>query len=180
MIQSIMKSHPVDTEDSNKNDHLIRTEWHGRTAPPFTTHTLSGDTISLKHSLDNTPVMLNFFASWCRPCRTEMPKLEKFYKNNSNRITVLAINVGESAQKVRKFVHNIDYRHTVLLDPRKKIAGKYDITSLPSTVFIDQSRKIQYYEIGQIDNFSKVIPAYKTGTEIRNFSVSKSLVNFHD
>lgn len=84
--------------------------------------------------------MLNFWATWCPPCREEMPLIQQVYEELSDKeLVVLAINLGESSSKVKEFVQSYGLSFPVLLDTKQDIAQKYNIRGIPTTIFIDKN-----------------------------------------
>ena len=134
-------------------------------APDFQLQSLDGQTISLS-DLRGKPVLINFWASWCPPCREEMPYLQEIYEEWTDKgLVVLAINIGESSYTAEEFIQSYNLSFTVLLDTEQDIAQRYNITGIPTTLFIDKDGIIQDKVIGafqstaQIENrLSKIIP----------------------
>lgn len=94
-------------------------------------------------------VVISFFASWCQPCIAEIPHLEKIKEKFSEQsVKFYLINVGESKEKVSKFLKNKNISIDVLLDKYKKIAEKYDALTLPRLFVIDQNGFIQLEKRG--------------------------------
>jgi thiol-disulfide isomerase/thioredoxin len=137
----------------------------GNLAPDFQLQNLDGQTVSLG-SLWGKPVLINFWATWCGPCRSEMPYIQEIYEEWTNKgLVVLAINIGESSSKVEEFMQGYNLSFTVLLDTKQDVAQRYNITGIPTTFFLDKDGIIQDKVIGafqnkaQIENrLSKIIP----------------------
>ncbi|MDR2700945.1 MAG: TlpA family protein disulfide reductase [Spirochaetaceae bacterium] len=92
-------------------------------------------------------VVLNFWATWCQPCRDEMPSMETFYKRFKSRgLEILAVDGGEDAATVLQFIRNNGYTFPVLLDRDNKVNSLYGIRAIPTTFILDREGKI----IGQI------------------------------
>jgi len=111
----------------------------GSPAPEFNLTSLDGE----KHSLDQyrgQVVLLNFWATWCKPCTKEMPAMQASYDALRDQgFFVLAINELEDVQKVRE--HIAEHQHTfeVLLDPDNHVANQYGVVGLPVSIFIDKT-----------------------------------------
>jgi peroxiredoxin len=106
----------------------------GDLAADFTLIDLDGQAVTLS-SLRGQPVMLNFWASWCAPCRSEMPDIQAVYIKrlaDSPSLVILSINLGESAATVRKFMEDNHYTFPALLDSQKSVALLYDVTATAS------------------------------------------------
>lgn len=117
-------------------------------AADFTLKDLDGKEISLK-SLRGKIVLLDFWASWCAPCREELSKVEKLHRELKDKgLVVLGINVGESAETAREFVKKQGLTFTTLLDPYKEVTNRYRAMAIPLTVVIDRDGKISSYNIG--------------------------------
>lgn len=117
-------------------------------AADFTLKGLDGKETSLK-SLRGKVVLLDFWASWCAPCREELPKVERLHRELKDKgLVVLGINVGESAETAREFVRKYGLTFTTLLDPYKEVTNRYRAMAIPLTVVIDRDGKISSYNIG--------------------------------
>ena len=137
----------------------------GDRAPDFQLQNLYGQSVSLSDQR-GLPVLINFWATWCPPCRGEMPYIQGIYEEWSDKgLVVLAINIGESSSTVEGFMQSNSLSFTVLLDTKQDVAQRYNIQYIPTTFFIDKDGIIQDKEIGpfqsktQIENrLSKIIP----------------------
>ncbi|MFC1994739.1 redoxin domain-containing protein [Chloroflexota bacterium] len=124
----------------------------GALAPDFTLPTLDGGTATLS-DLQGRPVLLNFWASWCPPCRAEMPYLQSVWeKSKDGDLVMLAINKGEQKQKVRDFVTSLGYTFPIGLDTDTLVAHAYRAYSIPRTFFIDRSGVVQVVVPGAFPN----------------------------
>jgi peroxiredoxin len=91
-------------------------------------------------------VLLNFWATWCKPCTTEMPAMQaSFDKLRDKGFVVLAINELEDDAKVREHIKTYGHTFTVLMDPDNKVANQFGVYGLPVSVFIDQQGRVQEY-----------------------------------
>jgi thiol-disulfide isomerase/thioredoxin len=107
-------------------------------APDFTLTTLDGDRIQLA-ALRGRWVLVNFWATWCAPCREEMPYLHQLAVEHSDQLTVLAVNMRESEQEIAAFVDELDLELPVLLAPDDATLLAYNVRGLPLSVLIDPS-----------------------------------------
>lgn len=128
--------------------------WQQSSATPaidFTLTDLNGNIISLS-SLRGKNVFLNFWATWCPPCRGEMPDMEKIYQKykNNEDFVILAVNLGEDDSKVKSFIEKSKFHFTVLLDSDQSVAEQYQITSIPTSYFIDKDGKITARHVGSM------------------------------
>jgi len=88
-------------------------------------------------------VILNFWATWCPPCRAEMPSMETLYQRfNSQGLEILAVNIKEDANHVRQFIQNNKYTFPVMLDSDAKASGLYGINAIPTSFIINRDGKI--------------------------------------
>ena len=124
----------------------------GKPAPDFQLQNLDGQSITLS-KLKDKPVLINFWATWCRPCVSEMPYLQEIYNEWSDtELVVLAINMGDSPQAVEQFLQEHNLSLPVLLDTKKVVAPKYGIKYIPTTFFIDKNGIVQEKIIGAFPN----------------------------
>jgi peroxiredoxin len=115
----------------------------GKPAPDFQFQGSEGQPISLS-DLKGSPVLLNFWATWCGPCRGEMPYLQQIYEEwQVMGLILLAINIGESSSEVDKFMQSQGFTFPVLLDSNGAIAAQYGIKYIPTTFFIDSDGTIK-------------------------------------
>ncbi|GAP06659.1 peroxiredoxin [Anaerolinea thermolimosa] len=101
--------------------------------------------------LKGKPVVLNFWATWCPPCREEMPLFEKYSREYRDQVTVVGVNYGEDAVTVQNFVAENKITFPIWLDPKGEISDLYYIDSYPSTFFIDGQGILRARHIGQLD-----------------------------
>jgi peroxiredoxin len=108
----------------------------GAVAPPFTAQTVDGTRVSLT-DLRGQPVLVNFWATWCVPCRVEMPMLEEVYRDTRAKgLRILAVNLGEDPQTARQWGQGLGLTFDLLSDPRGDIAALYALRGQPSTYVI--------------------------------------------
>ncbi|MCY9657166.1 TlpA disulfide reductase family protein [Paenibacillus chondroitinus] len=112
----------------------------GNRAPDFELQSLEGKPVKLS-DFKGKKVLLNFWATWCPPCRTEMPHMEKFYKEFQNADTVvLAVNLTmteKSADDVPKFVDAFGLTFPVVKDEKGEVSGNYEVMAYPTSYIID-------------------------------------------
>ena len=122
-------------------------------APDFTLPSLDGPNLRL-HEQRGQVVMINFWATWCGPCRVEMPHLAKLYeKYRSSGFTILAVNIDEDPHKAAQLARQLGMRFPVLLDTQKKVSRLYDLGTMPSTVLVDRDGRVRYLHRGYRDGY---------------------------
>jgi cytochrome c biogenesis protein CcmG, thiol:disulfide interchange protein DsbE len=115
----------------------------GQAAPDFTVQTLDGEAVKLS-DLKGQPVVLNFWASWCGPCRKEMPDLEAVYqKYKENGLQVIGVNVGDSKVAVSNFQSQVQTTFPLWLDLKEEAQQSYKILPIPATFFVDRNGTIR-------------------------------------
>ncbi len=108
-----------------------------RPAPAASLKLLDGETVELAAHKGQDVVVLDFWATWCVPCRQAMPQVERAVKAfRSKGVELYAVNVGESAEEVRRFLEQVKPDITVALDPKGKVARRFGVESFPSLVII--------------------------------------------
>ena len=97
-------------------------------------------------------VVLNFWATWCVPCRREMPDLEAVYRKYRDQgLVVLAINASESSEDIAAFVSKMGLTFPILRDSQRKATDAYDVRFLPTTVFLNRDGRVVTREVGILD-----------------------------
>ncbi|WP_281658031.1 TlpA disulfide reductase family protein [Halobacillus sp. Cin3] len=117
----------------------------GDTAPDFTLETLEGEKVSLS-DFKGKKVFLNYWATWCPPCREEMPEMQRFQEAHGEEVVILAVNgtgSEKSVENVAAFVKDGGYTFPVLLDKELSLNQDYQIISIPTTYFIGTDGTIQ-------------------------------------
>ncbi len=134
-------------------------------APNFTLKSLTGKNLKLSELRGNV-VMINFWASWCGPCRQEMPLLNALHnKYEPLGFTVLGVNVEENSADARGFLGNTPVDFPVLLDNKNQVSKMYDVVAMPTTVVVDRDGNMRYLHKG-----------YKPGDEKKYRQVVKKLI----
>ncbi|MFA9376488.1 MAG: TlpA family protein disulfide reductase [Lachnotalea sp.] len=109
---------------------------------------LQGNKVSLS-DYKGKKVFLNFWATWCPPCKAEMPEIEKIYQETKDSdLVILAVEIGEPQEDVKTFVDNNNYNFKVLLDFDQSVATSYGISSIPTSFFIDEAGNIIAKRVG--------------------------------
>ncbi len=108
----------------------------GKLAPNFLLATIDGRTVRLS-DLRGRPVFLNFWATWCFFCLSEMPAMQRFADRHSEEVVVVGVNVGEPATDARTFAANFGIRYPLLLDADRDVTEAYRVRAMPTSLFID-------------------------------------------
>lgn len=136
---------------SNSKEYLVEQIPHkGFSAPEFDLDTIHGETITLS-SLKGQPVIINFWASWCPPCRAEMPALQNVFEAYKDQgLVIVAINATnqDNIDDARGFIKTHNLTFPVLLDVIGEVSNLYRLQSLPTTFFVDKNGVIQEIVIG--------------------------------
>ena len=132
----------------------------GNLAPDFELETLEGETVKLS-DLKGQKVFLNFWASWCGPCRSEMPDMQKFHEDRDD-VTILAVNVNDRPENVDEFLEEYGITFPILPDEGTAVSTQYSIQLLPTSYLIDSEGKIEHIAKGalhyedMVDYFDKM------------------------
>jgi peroxiredoxin len=115
----------------------------GEEAPDFTLTTLDGKQRSLS-DLKGKPVMINFWGTWCPPCKTEMPAIQQAYMiNKSKGFEVVSVNIRENDLPVHNFVQQMGLTFPIWMDKDREVVKQYKIGPIPSTFFINRDGVIE-------------------------------------
>ncbi len=122
-------------------------------APDFALRTLEGKTIRLSELRGKKVVLINFWATWCPPCRLEMPTMQKIYTEYKKKgFEILAVNIEPDAnQEIRDFIKELRLTFPILLDPQMKVAREYRVFGLPVSILLDRKGIIRARETGYND-----------------------------
>ena len=117
-------------------------------APDFTLKSMTGENVKLSE-LRGEVVMINFWASWCGPCRQEMPLLDDFYKKYKNLgFTLLGVNVEEDSSKAAGYLAEVPVSFPILYDNTNSVSKMYDVDAMPSTVLVDREGNLRFLHRG--------------------------------
>lgn len=117
-------------------------------APNFTLKSMSGKNLKLSEFRGQV-VMINFWASWCAPCRQEMPLLEDLYKKYKGLgFALLGVNVEEDSSKASTLLRSIRVSFPILFDNKNKVSKLYKVSAMPTTVIVDRGGNMRYLHQG--------------------------------
>lgn len=153
-IHQVSKEMPDSTSISQHSKKIRRySQWHGKYAPDFDLKLLDGRPFRLADAAGKKIVVLNFFATWCKPCRTEIPELNRYaLAHRNDPFVLLGINADEEEAGVSDFIKKHEIAFPVGIDAGGKIRQKYGVDSYPTTALIDSRGKVILYETGAISN----------------------------
>ncbi|PKM44421.1 MAG: TlpA family protein disulfide reductase [Gammaproteobacteria bacterium HGW-Gammaproteobacteria-1] len=126
----------------------------GSAAPDFVLKSAAGSNVRLSE-MRGQVVMINFWASWCGPCRQEMPLLEKLQQRYARLgFVMLGVNVEEQSQAAQKFLKDVPVSFPILWDTSNSVSRLYAVKAMPTSVIVDRDGKVRY-----------IHPGYKAGDE---------------
>jgi DsbE subfamily thiol:disulfide oxidoreductase len=137
----------------------------GKAAPDFALKSSSGENLRLSEYRGDV-VMVNFWATWCGPCRQEMPLLDELYSRYERvGFSLLGVNIDDDSRKAMRMVSELGVSFPVLFDARKEVSKLYEVDAMPVTVLIDREGTIRYVHHG-----------YKPGYEDKYLDQIRSLL----
>ena len=137
----------------------------GQAAPDFALKSSSGENLRLSEYRGDV-VMVNFWATWCGPCRQEMPLLDELYSRYERvGFSLLGVNIDDDSRKAMSMVSELGVSFPVLFDARKEVSKLYEVDAMPVTVLIDREGTIRYVHHG-----------YKPGYEDKYLDQIRSLL----
>ncbi|MCL4560412.1 MAG: TlpA family protein disulfide reductase [Chloroflexi bacterium] len=119
----------------------------GAHAPIFATSTLDNQSVNLQQALGK-PVLINFWATWCPPCREEMPLLNDASVKYASELTVIGVNVDEPVSSVQNYISQMKISFPIWMDPGGAISDRYLVDAFPTTFILDKNGIIQILKIG--------------------------------
>lgn len=124
----------------------------GDAAPAFELTDLAGATRRFPADFTGTPVVIRFWADWCRFCAREMKDVEAVYgEYDPGEVAILALNVGQDRETAHDFVTGLGISYDTLLDRDSEVAGRYGVVGLPTTYFVDREGRIRAKILGEAD-----------------------------
>ncbi len=134
----------------------------GQAAPDFALKSATGDNLRLSEYRGEV-VMINFWATWCGPCRQEMPHLEDLY-NRYQRVgfNLLGVNIDDDSRRAMQMVRELGVTFPVLFDEKKEVSKLYSVEAMPVTLLLDRSGTVRHVHLGYQPGFEE-----KYLTEIR-------------
>jgi thiol-disulfide isomerase/thioredoxin len=148
-----LKPAPTEKEIHDQSSSMSGgVDWRNHTAPDFELTTTRGEHFRLSENVGKKIVVLNFFATWCGPCRAEMPELNRYFnEHKSQPFILLGIDAEEKGDRVDAFLNELKVDFPAGVDDGP-IRQKYGVESFPTTVVIGVDGKVQLYETGALAN----------------------------
>ncbi len=123
----------------------------GYVAPDFALTTLEGEEFSLRE-MRGTPVVLNFWATWCGPCRRELPALQAAAERYDGEVLIAGVDQGEAAATVQSFVDELGLTFPIPMDADMDVAQEYNVKGMPTTYFVDADGVIRHIWTGEMNS----------------------------
>lgn len=137
----------------------------GRAAPDFALKSSSGENLRLSEYRGDV-VMINFWATWCGPCRQEMPLLDELYSRYERvGFNLLGVNIDDDSRRAMQMIEELGVNFPVLFDARKEVSKLYEVEAMPVTVLVDREGNVRYVHHG-----------YKPGYEDKYLDQVRSLL----
>jgi len=137
----------------------------GQTAPDFVLRSSTGENLRLSEYRGDV-VMINFWATWCGPCRQEMPLLDELYGRYQRvGFSLLGVNIDDDSRRAMAMVKELGVRFPVLFDEEKKVSKLYEVEAMPMTILLDREGTVRHIHYG-----------YKPGYEQKYLNEIRSLL----
>ena len=137
----------------------------GQTAPDFALKSSTGENLRLSEYRGDV-VMINFWATWCGPCRQEMPLLDELYSRYERvGFNLLGVNIDDDSRRAMQMIEELGVSFPVLFDARKEVSKLYEVEAMPVTVLVDREGNVRYVHHG-----------YKPGYEEKYLDQVRSLL----
>ncbi len=122
-------------------------------APDFTLRSATGSNLRLQEQRGQV-VLINFWATWCGPCRQEMPQLNKLYeKYRAAGFVLLGVNIDDDTRHATDVAAKLGLKFPILLDTDKSVSRQYDLTTMPTTLIIDRDGRVRFIHAGYLAGY---------------------------
>lgn len=122
----------------------------GDRAPDFKVQTMDGEEVNLS-DYKGKKVFLNFWATWCPPCKAEMPHMQAFYEEQPEDVEILAVNLEESTEKAADFAKQYELTFPILMDADGTVAETYEVYTIPTTYVLNEDGTVHQKIVGPMD-----------------------------
>ncbi|OXS79357.1 redoxin domain-containing protein [Domibacillus enclensis] len=122
----------------------------GDRAPDFKLQTMDGEEVNLS-DYKGKKVFLNFWATWCPPCKAEMPHMQAFYEEQPEDVEILAVNLEESTEKAADFAKQYELTFPILMDADGTVAETYEVYTIPTTYVLNEDGTVHQKIVGPMD-----------------------------
>jgi peroxiredoxin len=144
---------------------LASSDLEGQVAPDFALKSSTGENLRLSEYRGDV-VMINFWATWCGPCRQEMPLLDELYTRYERvGFSLLGVNIDDDSRRAMQMIEELGVSFPVLFDTRKEVSELYEVEAMPVTVLVDREGNVRYVHHG-----------YKPGYEDKYLDQIRSLL----
>ena len=144
---------------------LASSGMEGQQAPDFALKSSTGENLRLSEYRGDV-VMINFWATWCGPCRQEMPLLDELYQRYERvGFNLLGVNIDDDSRRAMQMIDELGVNFPVLFDSRKEVSKLYEVEAMPVTVLVDREGNVRYVHHG-----------YKPGYEEKYLDQVRSLL----
>jgi peroxiredoxin len=144
---------------------LASSDLEGKAAPDFALKSSTGENLRLSEYRGDV-VMINFWATWCGPCRQEMPLLDELYTRYERvGFNLLGVNIDDDSRRAMQMIEELGVNFPVLFDARKEVSKLYEVDAMPVTVLVDREGNVRYVHHG-----------YKPGYEEKYLDQIRSLL----
>ena len=127
---------------------LASSGMEGQVAPDFALKSTTGENLRLSEYRGDV-VMINFWATWCGPCRQEMPLLDELYaRYHRVGFNLLGVNIDDDTTRALRMVEELDLHFPVVFDTRKEVSRLYNVEAMPATILVDREGKIRHVHHG--------------------------------
>jgi cytochrome c biogenesis protein CcmG, thiol:disulfide interchange protein DsbE len=146
-----------ESEGSNVSSEAVH-PLLGKHAPDFAQKTVGGDGTITLHGLSGKVAVVDFWATWCEPCKKSFPKLEALNtKYESSGVRIVGVSEDDDSSGIRDFAANLGAKFPLVWDEDKNIASKWKPKAMPSTFILDRSGMIRFVHLGYHDNEDAII-----------------------
>ena len=135
---------------------LAASDLAGKPAPDFALKSSTGANLRLSEYRGDV-VMINFWATWCGPCRQEMPLLDQLYSRYQRvGFSLLGVNIDDDSSRAMDMIHELGVSFPVLFDARKEVSRLYDVDAMPVTILVDREGNVRHVHKGYKPGYEEI------------------------